>query len=180
MKMTEKITGQNFLLKASLYLAATATLTNFAGGAQAEGISNRASQILTEDLAKTVLGCGVKPNTSNNSQDEVTGEAWVSRAGYSASSSSKPVPQLTLLIRHAKNPDQAKNIFDSSKSAFGGEDVSGLGAPAYRTKVPAQLNVLIGKNWLILSAGTFAKPDTDNQEKLAKQLIAKIGTSSLD
>lgn len=142
--------------------------------------ANRASQIFTEELAKAVLGCGVKANTSNNSQDEVTGEAWVSRAGYSASSSSRPVPQLTLLIRHAKSANQAKNIFDSSKSAYGGTDVDGLGAPAYRTKVPAQLNVLLGKNWLILSAGTFVKPDKEIQEKLAKELISKIGTSTLD
>lgn len=179
MRMTRKITGQNFFLPA-LLAAATVTSASFASGALGEGEGNRASKLLTEDLAKDVLGCGVKPNTSNNSQDEVTGEAWVSRAGYSASSSSRPVPQLTLLIRHAKSSDQAKNVFDSSKTAFGGVDVSGLGAPAYRTKVPAQLNVLLGKNWLILSAGTFAKPDTENQEKLAKQLIAKIGDQSLD
>lgn len=146
----------------------------------ADKTANRASQIFTEELAKTVLGCGVKANTSNNSQDEVTGEAWVSRAGYSASSSSRPVPQLTLLIRHAKSANQAKNIFDSCKSAYGGTDVDGLGAPAYRTKVPAQLNVLVGKNWLVLSAGTFIKPDKEIQEKLAKELISKIGTSSLD
>lgn len=42
------------------------------------------------------------------------------------------------------------------------------------TKTPAQLNVLKGVNWLIISAGTFSAPDTAKQEQTAKEIIGKV------
>ncbi|MEP6811084.1 MAG: hypothetical protein ABI992_12640, partial [Chthoniobacterales bacterium] len=79
--------------------------------------------------------------------------------------------------RHAPAAADAKTTFESSKAIFHGEDVSGLGDAAYRTKAPAQLNVLKGANWLIISAGTLRAADKALQEKAAREIIAKVPNS---
>ncbi len=78
------------------------------------------------------------------------------------------------LLRHATSKNEAAGIFKSTKSTFHGDEVSGLGIPAYRTAMPAQLNVLKGHHWLIISAGTFKDPAKLAQEKLARIILPKI------
>jgi len=77
-------------------------------------------------------------------------------------------------MRHASSKDEAKKIFEQSKGTFNGETVSGFGDAAYRTTTPAQLDVLKGTNWLIISAGKFPTPNTALQEKLAKEVLPKV------
>ena len=42
---------------------------------------------------------------------------------------------------------------------------------AYRTTMPAQLNLLLGRDWLIISAGVFPHADTQLQERVARQIL---------
>ena len=106
--------------------------------------------------------------------DTEIGQTWVSRVSYHAKTGAASAPEISLLIRHAPAAADAKTIFESSKATFHGEDVSGLGDAAYRTKNPAQLDILKGANWLIISAGTFKNPDTAIQEKAAREILAKM------
>ncbi len=98
------------------------------------------------------------------------------RPGSAESPTKRPAlaASLTLLIRHAPSAEEAKNIFESSKATFKGEEVAGLGAPAYRTQVPAQLDVLKGPNWLIISVITGRTADLAGLEKVAREIVAKL------
>lgn len=144
-------------------------LLGLAASVAAESL-NRASQVLTPAIARQVLGAPAKASPHNKMADTMTGPIWVSNANYSLSGGRS----VSLLIRHAASKDEASSIFHSSKLSFKGVDVHGLGVPAYRTKTPAQLNVLKGANWLIISVGTFQKPEEAGQFKAAKAILAGV------
>ena len=141
----------------------------FCGVARAEG-PNRASLVLTPAIAQQVLGAPAQASPHNKMADTMTGPIWVSNANYSLSGGRS----VSLLIRHAASKDEASSIFASSKVSFKGVDVHGLGVPAYRTTTPAQLNVLKGANWLIISVGTFKKPEEAGQLKAAKAILPGV------
>ena len=132
----------------------------------------RAAKVLTPEIAQSVLGGPVEVSGSGMDDTEV-GKTWVSKVHYKKAAEGAK-GQVGLLIRHASTKEEASNTFESSKSTFKGVDVAGLGDKAYRTQTPAQLNVLKGSNWLIISAGTFSQPDTAGQEKIAKEILPKI------
>jgi hypothetical protein len=140
------------------------------------GDTNRASQILTAELAQKILGTPVESGSTSMPDTEI-GQTWVSRISYHAKTGGASAPSVSLLIRHAAGATEAQTIFESSKATFHGEDVAGLGNPAYRVKTPAQLNILKGTNWLIISAGTFQTPDPIIQEKAAREILAKMPNS---
>jgi hypothetical protein len=135
--------------------------------------TTRASKILTAELAQKILGAPVEAGGSGMADTEI-GQTWVSRVSYHVKSGAASAPEISLLIRHASAAADAKTIFESSKATFHGEDVSSLGDSAYRTKSPAQLDILKGANWLIISAGTFSNPDPATQEKAAREILAKM------
>ena len=132
----------------------------------------RAAKILTPELAQSVLGSPVKVSGSGMPDTDM-GKTWVSQIHYSKKEEGAK-GQVGLLIRHAPTKEEATSTFESSKANFKGVTVAGLGDRAYRTERPAQLNVLKGSNWLIISAGTFSQPDTAGQEKIAKEILPKI------
>lgn len=140
--------------------------------ASADGF-NKASTILTKELAEKVMGKPVEGSSSNKEADTINGKTWMSRASYSVKDDALS-GGAGVLIRHAESKAQAKSIFESSKSMFKGVAVPGLGDAAYRTEKPAQLNVLKGSTWLIISCGTFRKPETNGQENIAKAILPKI------
>lgn len=140
------------------------------------GDTNRAGQILTAELAQKILGVPVESSSTSNADTEI-GQTWVSRISYRAKTGGASAPGVSLLIRHAASAADAKPIFESSKATFHGEDVAGLGDAAYRTKSPAQLDILNGSNWLIISAGTFQSPDLATQEKAAREILARMPKS---
>ncbi len=139
--------------------------------------SNRASQILTADLAQKILGAAVEPGSKNATADTEMGKIWVSSASYSVSGGGATASRVTVLIRHADTADQAKTIFESSKGTFKGVDVPGIGDSAYRTQIPAQLDVLKGNCWIIITAGTGKTADSGLQEKTAREILPKIPSS---
>jgi hypothetical protein len=129
-----------------------------------------ASTIFTMPMAAAALGTPVTPATVP--PDTAMGATTVSRASYTAQDGSHR--QIGLLLRRGDSPDQTKDIFESSKSTFKGEDVPGLGDAAYRTKTPAQLDILRGKDWLIINAGTYKEPDPAAQEKAAAAILKAL------
>lgn len=130
---------------------------------------NRASHILTPAIATSVLGGPVTMGTPT--PDTTMGQTWVSSVHYSLQGSKVSGG---ILIRHASSESEAQATFAQSKATFHGIEVKGLGYPAYRTAKPAQLDVLKGVNWVIVSAGTFTDPDLAAQEKLAKAILANV------
>jgi hypothetical protein len=160
----------------SFYFALAAVLElSFVASGRA-GDLNRAGQILTAELAQKILGVPVESSSTNSADTEI-GQTWVSRISYRAKTGGASAPSVSLLIRHAASVADAEPIFESSKATFHGEDVAGLGNPAYRTTNPAQLDVLNGANWLIISAGTLQSPDPAAQEKAAREILGKMPKS---
>jgi hypothetical protein len=165
-----------FAAVAIAILSTTAGAALAAGpAATAEAAPNKAAQILPAASAQRVLGGEVTADGENLLADTKNGPtAYVSKCSYELKGTNKFPPRVSLLIHHAGSKDEAKNIFDSSKATFKGVDVNSLGSPAYRTTMPAQLNILKGANWLIIQAGTVKSPDTTGQEKIARDILPKI------
>ncbi len=135
---------------------------------------NRAGKILTVDLAQKILGSPPESNAMPAMPDTEIGKTWVSRMSYSSKAGGAASTEISLLIRHGDSADQAKVIFESSKATFKGVDVAGLGDAAYRTQTPAQLDILKGPNWLIISAGTVREPNPALQEKAAREILTRL------
>jgi len=86
----------------------------------------------------------------------------------------RPVSPHRRTLRKAATLDEATSAFLSSKKFYEGRDVAGLGDLAYRTAAPPQLNVLTGRNWLIIAAGAFPGADVSLQEKAAREIMKNI------
>jgi hypothetical protein len=135
---------------------------------------NLATKVFTEEMAQRILSAPVQPAERNKEADLKNGAVTVSRCSYSAKGDAVLPITLSLMLRRAGSPAEAKSIFLSSKSTYKGEAVAGLGDDAYHTAAPAQLNVLKGANWLIISAGAFPKEDRALQEKTANEILKAI------
>ena len=136
---------------------------------------NIAAKIFTEEMAQSVLGAPVQPASRNSDADIKNGATTVSQCSYSIKGDAAVMPtSVSLLLRRAGSADEAKTIFLSSKTTYNGEAVAGLGDDAYRTAAPPQLNVLKGRNWLIISAGAFPKADPALQEKATREILKSI------
>jgi len=160
---------------AALTLTAGANLAIAAPPAGTAASPNRAAELLTQSLAEKVLNAACDPSNDNILADTKSGTTWVSRASYQVRSTQPVVPQVGLFIRHVGSPSEAENAFATQKASQQGVDVSIQGATkAYRTKTPAQLNLLKGSNLVMITAGTVKAPDNYGQEKVAKEVLPKI------
>ena len=135
---------------------------------------NLAATILTPDVAKTIFGEPAEAAKINSETDMKSGAAVVSRCSYSIKDEAGTATNISLLFRRAATLEEGKAIFLASQLAHHDEEISGLGDAAYRTVAPAQLNVLKGRNWLIISAGAFPRPDPILQEKAAREILKQI------
>ena len=135
--------------------------------------ANRASKILTPDLATQILGTEAAGGLRNTYGDTETGKTWVSTASYSSKIGLDP-RTVTLLIRHGASAAETQKAFEQSREVLKGAAVPGLGADAFRTETPAQLDVREGADWLIISAGGLTQPDPALQEKAAREILAKL------
>ncbi|MBS1994006.1 MAG: hypothetical protein JSS86_24585 [Cyanobacteria bacterium SZAS LIN-2] len=150
-------------------------LQHTAGAANNAPAPNRAAELLPLGLAEKVLNAPCDAGNENVLADTKSGPTWVSKAFYQVKSNQPLAPQVGLLIRHVATPSEAENAFATQKAAQQGVDVNIQGATkAYRSKQPAQLNVLKGCNLLIITAGTVKSPDNYGQEKIAKEVLPKI------
>lgn len=153
----------NFAIIIGLLLAATV--------APAYADDNRASQILTKNVAEQIAGGSVNQQTDGTVKDTAYGNSWTSTVSYDIKSSGAT---LSVNIRHSGTTNEAKTKFEQSKAGSKGDSVSGIGDDAFRTKMPAQLHVLKGKNYLVITAGTFRTPDTSMQEKAGRELANRV------
>ncbi|MEP6811059.1 MAG: hypothetical protein ABI992_12515, partial [Chthoniobacterales bacterium] len=79
------------------------------------GDTNRASKILTAELAQKILGAPVEAGGSGMADTEM-GQTWVSRVSYHVKTGAASAPEVSLLIRHAPAAADAKTTFESSKA----------------------------------------------------------------
>jgi len=160
---------------AALALTAAANLAIAAPPAGNTASPNRAAELLTQSLAEKVLNASCDPSNENLLADTKSGATWVSKAYYQVKSTQPLAPQVGLFIRHLSSPAEAENAFATQKVSQQGVDVSIAGASkAYRTKTPAQLNLLKGSNMVMITAGTVKAPDSYGQEKVAKEVLPKL------
>jgi hypothetical protein len=134
---------------------------------------NRASKILTSDLATQILGSEAAGGLRNTYGDTEKGKTWVSTASYSSKAGLDP-KTVTLLIRHGASAAETQMAFEQSREVLKGVPVTDVGDDAYRTETPAQLDVRKGADWLIISAGDLTQPDPALQEKAAREILAKL------
>ena len=149
-------------------------LVGTAATAVAESGDNIAATILTQQIAERICGRAVEPASRNSSSDIHNGANVVSRAGYSVTGGGRSAPQLGLLLRRSATAEETKTAFVKSKEIYHGEDVPGFGDAAYRTAMPAQFNVLKGRDWLIITAGVFPAADSALQEKASREILANL------
>jgi hypothetical protein len=142
--------------------------------AAADPALNLAATILTPEVAQRIFGAPVDAAKLNSEPDTISRAAVVSRCSYSLRSETGTASNISLLLRRAGTVEEAKAIFFASRLTDHDEEIRDLGDAAYRTAAPAQLNVLQGKNWLIISAGAFPKPDPILQEKTAREILKNI------
>ena len=148
------------------------TLLVLSLGCSAALAEQRATKILTADMAAKILGGPVKPSILNTMDDVDMGKIWVSKARFEALSGGK---SCGILVRHATDKDEAVRIFHESKATFSGVPVPGIGDEAYRVTTPSpQFNVLKGQTWVVFNAGTHQAGDNAAQEALAKEVLPKI------
>ncbi|MBI5171828.1 MAG: hypothetical protein HY986_03015 [Candidatus Melainabacteria bacterium] len=134
---------------------------------------NFATGLLSSALAQQLLGGEVLPSPSNTYRDAKTGNTtWVSNASFLLKEN--PAVSLGLLIRHEESAASARARYEKARKDSKGSLVNGLGAPAYRTSKPPELNVLKGANWIVITAGTSEKANNGAEEKLAKAVLPKI------
>ncbi len=134
---------------------------------------NRASKILTPELATQILGSDAAGSLRNTYGDTEKGKTWVSTASYSSKGGLNP-KTVTLLIRHGASAAETQKAFEQSREVLKGAALANLGEDAYRTETPAQLNIRKGADWLIIAAGDLTQPDPALQEKAAREILAKL------
>lgn len=134
---------------------------------------NYATGLLNSALAQQLLGGEVLPSPSNTYRDAKTGNTtWVSNASFLLKEN--PAVSLGLLIRHEESAAKAQSRYEKARKDSKGSPVNGLGAPAFRTSKPQELNLLKGANWIVITAGTSEKANNGAEEKLAKAVLSKI------
>ena len=137
-----------------------------------------ACDILTEDIAKEVIGNNII-STSTGSNKVATNDIVVSSCNYTTSvttdngSETPKVSGANLLIRIAKTSVGA----ESNKSEFitkdaDVENVEGIGDDAFYNPSFRQLHVLKGNNWYIITAfkDAITNGSLDSNRKLAEKL----------
>jgi hypothetical protein len=135
--------------------------------------ANTCVGVLTADVAQHVLGGAVAPGIRNAVSDQTMGTTMISRCSYSLKGVARGAA-VSLMLTKAGSADEAKSNFTSSKATYKGQDVPGLGDAAYRTAMPAQLNVLKGRDWLIIAAGPFPAGDPMLQQKAAMEILRNL------
>ena len=103
---------------------------------------NRASKILTPELATQILGSEAQGGLRNTYGDTEKGKTWVSSASYSSKAGldPRPSPCSSGTGRTRRKPEG----FRASREVLKGAAVTELGEDAYRTETPAQLDIRKG------------------------------------
>lgn len=135
-----------------------------------------ACTLFTLEEAKELLGA--RAMKTNVGQPVQLGDTTQSRCGYTdGSSEQSSMVVAAIMIRSGINDNgvkQNKSEFTAGKPSKGIESVTGLGDGAYFNQVNGQLNVLDGRNWIIVSYGIGSTPESNvvaNAVDLARKVI---------
>ncbi|MEI6850775.1 MAG: hypothetical protein WCK26_02295 [Candidatus Saccharibacteria bacterium] len=145
-------------------------------------ISVDACDILTEIIAKQILGDAAEKSDTTNGQTS-TDDVSVSNCTYTASIDPNAAVRISnkkgvgVLIRAAKTNagiETNKTIFTTNKPA-GVQDINGLGESAFFNPQFGQTNVLKGGNWYIITnySGTAGIGTLESNKQLVDLLKLK-------
>lgn len=122
-----------------------------------------ACQLFTPAEAESLLGDHVYG--LNTSRPVIAGNVATSKCSYSdANPDRRQMLVAAIAVRSGINDQgvrQNKTEFHASKDSQAVEAVPGLGADAYFNRDLGQLNVLTGRNWLIISYGVGTLPQNN-------------------
>jgi hypothetical protein len=95
------------------------------------------------------------------------------------SSKNPPTPRdiaiVSLLIRRATDVKEAKVIFDTSRQTFKGVDVAMQGVDeAFWTDSLQQLNLLKGRDWLMITTGKMGAKTQEQAVQTANLILPKL------
>jgi hypothetical protein len=113
----------------------------------------KACDIYTFNKAQEILGNGTK--LSESSPDVKSGNTLVSTCTYTDGSTSPKTLQVSTVLVRSSTDNSSIQGFTSAKPADA-VAISGFGDQAYWNPTLGQLNILKGKNWVIISSGSGA------------------------
>ncbi len=135
----------------------------------------RACELFAAGEARELLGN--KAMRTNSVEPVQYGDTTQSRCGYTdGSSDTNTMVVAAVIIRSGVNDKgvaQNKAEFSAGKPSKGIEVVTDLGDGAYFNQVNGQLNVLDGRDWVIISYGIGASPEENSVEN-AVDLARKV------
>ncbi|MEK7447784.1 MAG: hypothetical protein AAB632_03290 [Patescibacteria group bacterium] len=145
-------------------------------------VSVDACDILTQDIAKNILGDAAKkgdlPESQASTKDvSVSSCVYTARIDANGAVSISNTKGASVLVRAAKTnagSDSNKSQFGTNKPA-GVQDVDGIGDKAFFNPAYGQLNVLKGGNWYIIAnySGTAGSGTLESDKQLADLLQIK-------
>lgn len=134
-----------------------------------------ACALLTTAEASELLG--TKTMKSSSSEPKQSGDTAVSRCGYTdGNSNSEAMTVAAIIVRSGVNDKgvaQNKSEFSAGRPSKNVEMVTGLGDSAYFNRDLGQLNLLDGRNWIVVSYGPGSTPQ-DNTVDDAVSLAHKV------
>lgn len=109
---------------------------------------------------------------STNSQPVISKDTAISKCGYTDGKSEvNDMTVAAVIVRSGINDAgvlQNQSEFASGKTGDAIETVKGVGDSAYFNVQSGQLNVLDGRNWIILSYGLGSAPQNNNKDDAVK------------
>ncbi|HCH34946.1 MAG: hypothetical protein UY35_C0002G0055 [Candidatus Saccharibacteria bacterium GW2011_GWC2_48_9] len=135
----------------------------------------RACSLLTVVEAKSLLGG--RTIRTNNTAPQVSADNATSQCGYAdGNPKTGEMLVIAIIVRAGVNDEGvARNNTDfaAARPEKGVQDIEGLGDDAFFNEANGQLNILDGRNWMILSYGVGSDP-LSNALSDAKALASKI------
>lgn len=136
----------------------------------------KACELFTADEARDLLGSkAIKSGDKAPLQEQNTA---TSTCGYAnGDSNTETMKVAAVMVRSGINDDgvrQNKTEFTAGKPQENVEDVKELGDSAYFNKELGQLNILVDKQWIIVSNGVGSAPQANTVEDavtLAKKVL---------
>lgn len=130
----------------------------------------QACDLLTSNKAKDLLGD--KTIRSNEKPSVLTGDTAVSSCGYTdGNPDTENMTVAALIVRSGindKGVDQNKNEFNAGRPKTNVQTVGGIGDEAYFNQALGQLNILNGREWIILSYGVGSAPTANTMDDVVK------------
>lgn len=126
----------------------------------------KACELLTLPEAVTILGDKAVP--TNNTAPSQSQNVTTSQCGYTdGTPDTETMLVAAVVVRSGINDDgteQNRSEFSTAKSQIDTQPVNGVGDDAFYNAKLGQLNILSGRNWMILSSGVGSTPQANTLE----------------